>query len=37
MKKNESNERFDEVKAKMEDASKALETGFETAKAVGLF
>ena len=35
MKKNESNERFDEVKAKMEDASKALETGFETAKAVG--
>ena len=35
MKKNESNERFDEVKAKMEDASKAFETGFETAKAVG--
>lgn len=35
MNKNESNERFDEVKAKMDDASKALEKGLETAKAVG--
>lgn len=35
MKKNESNERFDEVKAKMDECGKALGKGFETAQAVG--
>ena len=35
MKKNESNERFDEVKAKMDDCSKTIGQGLETAQAIG--